>query len=101
MRDATPWCSALANWVTISCGVAGSGKANARSWLRWGDGLVEPVPGCIVVFSRPPLPAQGHVAFFARKVGGLIFVLGGNQGDAVSLKPYPERRLLGYRVPIF
>jgi hypothetical protein len=28
-----------------------------------------------------------------------VFLLGGNQGDRVSMKAYPNSRVLGFRVP--
>lgn len=98
-RDETPWCSAFANWVLIQAKATGSGKANARSWLAWGERVEIPFPGCIAVFSRPPNPWSGHVAFFEEQLGALIRVTGGNQGNAVRTSPYTERRLIGYRIP--
>lgn len=102
--DAIPWCSAFANWCMREAGVRGTGKANARSWLSWGIPMIEPKIGCVCVFSRPPNPASGHVAFYAGEVArkGLpsdILVLGGNQGDQVRAAPYARARLLGYRWP--
>jgi hypothetical protein len=29
----------------------------------------------------------------------LVYLLGGNQGDRVSVRAYPRKRLLGYRWP--
>lgn len=104
-RDETPWCSAFANWVVQQTkGLTGTGKANARSWLTWGDKLdprthPDDIPrGAVVVFSRL-LPHQGHVGFFDRRVGDLVYVCGGNQGNRVSVRPYHARRLLDIRVP--
>ena len=99
IRDSVPWCSSFANWVAKQAGLPGTGSAAARSWLKWGEPCTMPVPGCVVVFSRPPFPGSGHVAFFVRRVGDLIFVCGGNQSNRVAVLPYPARRLLGYRVP--
>lgn len=93
------WCSAFANHCMAKVGVAGSGKANARSWLNWGSAAKLPSLGCIVVFARPPEPAAGHVAFFVGEEKTWIHVLGGNQNNSVCIRPYPRARLLGYRVP--
>ena len=94
------WCSAFANWCMREVGQRGTGKANARSWLNWGEILEKPIPGCVVVFSRPPSPASGHVAFFVREDGpSWIRVLGGNQRNMVCEAPYARARLLGYRWP--
>jgi uncharacterized protein (TIGR02594 family) len=84
--------------------IKGSGHANARSWLRWGEPLLQPKLGCVVVFSRPPNEASGHVAFFCgvveKKSGANDFlVLGGNQGNQVCVTSYAKARLLGFRWP--
>jgi hypothetical protein len=78
----------------------GTNSVAARSWLKFGKPTKDPVRGCIVVFSRPNNgPNSGHVAFFLRKTGDKIRVLGGNQSDAVNIRDFPESRLLGYRLP--
>lgn len=98
--DAVPWCSAYACFVMTEAGLASTGSAAARSWLAWGRPLKQPVAGCIAVFSRPPDPASGHVGFYLETAGdGRLMILGGNQGDAVSIRPYPRARLLGFRWP--
>lgn len=94
------WCSAFANHCMQKAGLKGSGKANARSWLAWGGRqLTLPTTGCVVVFARPPEPASGHVAFFVSEEKNWINVLGGNQANAVCVRPYARARLLGYRAP--
>jgi uncharacterized protein (TIGR02594 family) len=97
--DETPWCSAFVNWVMQQCGYTGTRLANARSWLRWGIPIATPVYGCIVIFSRPPNPAHGHVAFYVEDDDPYVWVLGGNQSDSVSVAKYRKRRILGYRWP--
>jgi len=99
IRDKIAWCSSFANWVVKRAGLPATGSAAARSWLKWGEPCEMPVPGCVVVFSRPPLPGSGHVAFFVRRLGDMVFVLGGNQSNKVCVLPYPVKRLLGYRMP--
>lgn len=98
-KDATPWCSAFVNWCVEGCGIPGSNSAAARSWLTWGQVLTVPRRGCIAVFSRD---GGGHVAFFMGISSELdqILVLGGNQGDEVSVRGYDKSRLLGYRLPL-
>ncbi len=97
--DEIAWCSSFANWVTLQAGIKGSGSAAARSWLRWGEACDVPIPGCLPVYSRPPLPGSGHVHFFAELLGDLVRGVGGNQGNQVKPAGYPKRRLLGYRMP--
>jgi uncharacterized protein (TIGR02594 family) len=101
--DETDWCSAFVNWCFEQCGIKGTGRSNARSWLGFGDRITTPRKGCVVVFKRPPNPAHGHVAFYIGEVpgnqGGSIAVLGGNQGDAVTIATQRKKMFLGYRWP--
>jgi uncharacterized protein (TIGR02594 family) len=94
-QDETAWCSAFTNWCLEKAGYAGTDSAWARNWLNWGRELKTPRRGCIVVFSRGN---GGHVGFYMGKSGSNIRVLGGNQGDTVSIASYPAARVLGYRV---
>lgn len=96
--DETAWCSAFVNFCVEKAGFAGTDSAMARSWLKWGRGADTPVTGCIVVFERGA-PPSGHVAFYVSESGGKIKVLGGNQGNKVSIIAYDKARLLGFRVP--
>lgn len=96
--DETPWCSSFANWVMKKAGIKGSGKPNARSWLTWGRPVTKPQAFDVVVFWRgEPNGWQGHVAFYISSTPTTIKVLGGNQGNKVSIAEYPKSRLLGYR----
>ena len=96
--DEVPWCAAFVGAVLADAGIKGTGKLNARSYLKWGEEVTKPEPGDIVVFWRGKKSGwQGHVAFFVRMDGDKIMVVGGNQGDAVSLKGYSGARWLGYR----
>lgn len=92
--DETPWCSSFANWVVIQCGVEGTKSAAARSWMKWGKELKNPVKGCIVVFTRT---GGGHVAFYHSEDKDFIYVLGGNQSNSVNISAYRKDRLLGFR----
>ena len=98
--DETPWCSSFVNWCVMQAGITRTNSAAARSWCTWGRSLGAPALGCVVVLSRPPNPAQGHVAFCAGLVGtDRIALLGGNQGNAVSVATYPKSRVVAYRWP--
>lgn len=97
--DETPWCSAFANWCMWKAGIEGTKSAAARSWLRWGD-RVEPRFGCVVILWRgAPTSEQGHVGFYVKEDDSNVYLLGGNQGDAVSVARYPKTRVLGFRFP--
>lgn len=95
----TAWCAAYVGATLNQVGLQGTGKLNARSYLDWGEAVDEPKPGDIAVFSRgDPNGWQGHVGFFkGYDENGNILVLGGNQGDSVSVAPYSADRLLGFR----
>jgi len=100
--DEVAWCSSFVNWCMREAGQTRTGSAAARSWLNWGTILSEPRKGCVVVLRRGNTNWQGHVGFFnsdGDTPGPDIPVLGGNQGDAVSVSSFPKTRVLGYRWP--
>jgi uncharacterized protein (TIGR02594 family) len=86
-------------------GHAGTGKANARSWLDWGMPLLTPKLGCVVVYKRPMAGVlAGHVGFYAGPsvppAPMFIRTLGGNQGERVCFALEHSSNLLGWRWPI-
>lgn len=94
----TAWCAAFVNATLKEAGMDGTGLLNARSFLQWGTEVTEPAEGDVVVLSRGDSAWQGHVGFFKGfDSKGNILILGGNQGDAVTIQAYPASRLLGYR----
>lgn len=97
--DEIPWCSSFVNWCINESGLIGTNMAAARSWLGWGARLSIPALGCVVVISRGTNVAQGHVGFYTGAEGSNIKILGGNQGNQVSVALFPKDRLLGYRWP--
>lgn len=95
--DETPWCAAFVGAMLERVGIRSSRFESARSYLTWGDQLVEPLPGCIVVFSRD---GGGHVGFcIGQDAAGNLLILGGNQSDAVNIRAFPRTRVTGYRWP--
>lgn len=98
LPDETPWCSSFVNACMESVGIKGTGSKVARSWLNWGI-KTEPRPGCVVVFQRGT-GWQGHVGFLLGvSPAGNLIVLGGNQGNSVSVTLYSRDQVLGYRWP--
>ena len=93
------WCAAFVNSTLQQAGMKGTGSNMARSFLDWGQPVQQPQPGDIAVFSRgDPNGPYGHVGFFeGYNPDGTIRVLGGNQGDAVSIANYSPDALLGFR----
>jgi uncharacterized protein (TIGR02594 family) len=96
--DETAWCSASLNYFCERLGYERSGKLDARSWLKVGTEVKEPEIGDVVVFWRnKPDSWEGHVGLFISKSDGMVFTLGGNQGDMLCINPYNESKVLGYR----
>jgi len=95
----TAWCAAFVNSTLQQTGGQGTGSNMARSFLDWGQSVDQPQEGDVAVFSRgDPSGPYGHVGFFkGYDDQGNVLVLGGNQGDAVSISPYPRESLLGFR----
>jgi len=96
--DETPWCAAYVSAALEEAGIRSARTGWARSYLSWGQKLNGPCLGAIVVFSRGP--KYGHVGFvLGKNKKGHLLVLGGNQGNTVSIRPFERSRILGYRWP--
>lgn len=96
--DETPWCG-----VFVAACIDAAGLPlpkfwmRAKAWADWGTRLAAPVPGCVVVFERQ---GGGHVGFVVgRTSSNLLLVLGGNQGNRVSIAPFESTRVVGYFWP--
>lgn len=97
--DETAWCAAFVGACLERSGIPGSKSLAARSYEKWGVEC-EPRLGCVVVMSRgDPKGWQGHVGFYAGETPTHVIVLGGNQGDSVSLAKFPKSRVVAYRWP--
>jgi uncharacterized protein (TIGR02594 family) len=96
--DETPWCGvAVAAWMRSAGHPIPRHWYRAKAWLDWGTPLTSPVPGCIVVFERQ---GGGHVGLVVgADARGRLMVLGGNQGNAVTIAPFDRARVSGYRWP--
>ena len=97
-HDETPWCAAFLNWVLKKCNIETPNKLNARSFLEIGQESTSPVLGDIVVLWRIDKDGPyGHCGIFVRKVGNILYILGGNEDNTVKIKGYSADQLLGYR----
>ena len=106
-NDETPWCSAFVNYVAWLLRLPRSKSLMARSWLNVGTPVElngAKVGFDVVILSRGKdspgpdvLNAPGHVGFYAGQHLGNVILLGGNQGDAVTIKPFENTRILGIR----
>lgn len=99
LHDEVPWCAAFVGACLERVHVRSTRSLMARSYLRWGAPLKEGRFGSIAVLSRGRSPAAGHVGFLVGEVGAKIFLLGGNQSNAVTVASFPKTRLLGLRWP--
>jgi uncharacterized protein (TIGR02594 family) len=92
--DETAWCSSFVNYCVEQAGLSGTRSKWARSWHEtgWGrDVTANPAEGDLVVWRRRGAGEDGgHVGFYLDSDEGSLRVLGGNQGDRVSIKRYPR-----------
>ncbi len=95
--DAVAWCAAFVGSCLERAGIVSTRSLSARSYLTFGHDTKTPKIGDIAVFTRGGNSAEGHVAFFIREENGMIYVLGGNQSNAVTIGTMPKALLLGYR----
>ena len=98
--DEVSWCGSFVEWCLKQAGIKGIGAegAGARNWLDFGFETKTPKKGDIVVFWRESLSSwKGHVAFYSHETSTHIYVLGGNQSNAVNVSAYPKSQLLEYR----
>jgi uncharacterized protein (TIGR02594 family) len=97
-HDSVAWCSSLINYCMKEAGEIRTKSRAARSWLGWGVEISEPIYGCVCVLWRDePGSWKGHVGFFLGLAGADVILLGGNQRNEVSVRRYPQERVLGYR----
>lgn len=96
--DETPWCGVFMAACMERAGIPiPKSWMRAKAWADWGSPLSAPIPGCIVVFERE---GGGHVGLVVgRTAMGALMVLGGNQGDAVSIARFARDRPATYRWP--
>jgi uncharacterized protein (TIGR02594 family) len=97
--DAVAWCAAFLGACLERAGIGSTRSLMARSYLSWGEPLSEERHGAIAVLSRGSDPSLGHVGFLVGTTASRLILLGGNQGDAVCVDPFPRSRLLGLRWP--
>lgn len=96
--DETPWCGTfVAHCLRETGRDVPKNWFRALSWVDAGTRLDTPAFGCIVVFSRV---GGGHVGFVVgRDRQGNLMVLGGNQGNKVSIARFDKSRVAAYIWP--
>lgn len=99
--DSVPWCGLFVAHCLRAGGVALTGMAvgvRAKAWATWGSAIAADrlAPGAILVFDRE---GGGHVAFYVGEDATHYHVLGGNQGDAVTIMRLSKLRCVARRWP--
>jgi hypothetical protein len=112
--DEVPWCSSFVNRLAWCLRMPRSKSAAARSWLAVGIPVStgEAIAGAndVVILKRGTgtqpgpevLKAPGHVGIFGGYTttaagARMVRILGGNQGDNVSVAEFPAEQVLGIR----
>lgn len=94
-NDEVPWCAGFVGAQLESNGIRSARSDSSRAYLKWGEPIDAPEYGCVVVFTRT---GGGHVGFCVGiDHAGRLLILGGNQGDRVSIAPFDRARVAGFR----
>lgn len=98
--DAVPWCGLYAAVVALRAGKPiPEGPLWALNWKKFGVAVFEDASlGDVLVFKRP---GGGHVGFYIAEDATHYHVLGGNQGDAVSIIRIAKSRCVAVRRPAY
>jgi uncharacterized protein (TIGR02594 family) len=97
--DAVAWSSSFVNFCVSQAGLIGTNSKWALSWheQEWGQEVTGSAQeGDIVVFSRTYRNARGnmvtggHVGFYLSGTEEHVTVLGGNQGNRISIQSLPR-----------
>lgn len=98
--DEVAWCAVYVGRTLKRCGLPYLSTAAAQDYLKYGVSVMIPEHGDIVVFDRGH--GKGHIGFFCgfSHDQKMVYVIGGNQGNQVSLAPFAVDKVLGYRRPI-
>lgn len=93
--DSVPWCGLFMAHCASEAGFPHSGNVlSARHWATWGVWQDKAALGDVLVFSRK---GGGHVGLYVGEDADCYHVLGGNQGDAVSIVRILKSRCIGIR----
>jgi uncharacterized protein (TIGR02594 family) len=97
--DSVPWCGVFVAICLAEDGLPTAPIAvRAKVWVTWGQNLAADrlAPGAVLVFERP---GGGHVGFYVGEDPTHYYVLGGNQGDRVSIMRLEKARCIARRWP--
>lgn len=95
-EDSIPWCGLFIAYVCHKAGKSVVDKPLwARNWAKWGTKQSVAMLGDILVFERGA--NSGHVGIYVGEDATAYYVLGGNQGDAVSIVRIVKKRCIAIR----
>lgn len=95
VADSIPWCGLFVAVVAKRAGKPPCAQPLwARAWASWGEKSPRASLGDVLVFVRP---GGGHVGLYIGEDATTYCVLGGNQGDAVSLTWIAKSRCVAAR----
>lgn len=97
----TPWCRYFVNHCLKKAGWSPPLDGMARGLLSWGDPVTDPKVGDLIILWRGTHDdgVTGHVGFFVKWDGRYVYLLGGNQGDAVTEAKFDRKKIIGIRRP--
>jgi uncharacterized protein (TIGR02594 family) len=99
VADRVPWCGLFAGVVVKRSGWKPvDAPLWARNWGKFGAPSLAPGLGDVLVFQRE---GGGHVGFYVGEDSTAFHVLGGNQGDSVSIVRIAKNRMLAARRPLW
>jgi uncharacterized protein (TIGR02594 family) len=97
--DSIPWCGLFMALVALRAGKSfPSSPLWALSWAKFGVEAGQPRLGDVLTFTRK---GGGHVALYVGEDARAFHVLGGNQGDCVSITRVDKMRLYRARRPAY
>lgn len=98
-EDAIPWCGLYVGLLAARAGYTVRPRClAARDWANWGEGVSKPGIGDVLVFWRGSRHGKsGHVGLYVGEDAEAFHVLGGNQGDEVSIVRISRDRFLDAR----
>jgi len=98
-NDDIPWCGTfIAIIMKRSDRKVVKDPLWARNWVNFGFAVKEPMLGDVLVFSRE---SGGHVGLYIAQDKTSYHVLGGNQGNSVSIVRIEKSRLIASRRPTY
>lgn len=97
--DSVAWCGLFVAVVAHRAGKETPAQPLwALNWAHFGKDVGQPGLGDVLTFVRP---GGGHVGIYCGEDQGAYHVLGGNQGDAVSIARIGKERLYRARRPLY